>query len=469
MKKLKSIVHLIIAYTVITLIKELYNTLPKTKERMLNFKQENDKILNVIGMIFVALVIVGLIYKIIVISKNYKSLFILQEKTNRSLSDTAKRERDANKAKTDFLSKISHDIRTPINGIMGMVKIAEENVYDTEKVLDSLDNIKVASKHLFSLINDVLDMSSIEKGKLVLNHHQFDIEKLFKEIVTIVSYQAKLKGLSVNVNQNIINKKVTFDEVRLQQILVNILGNSVKFTDPGGDIYLSVEEAIQTKELSNFRFVITDNGMGMTDELIASIYEPFVQGEKAREQNNYIGSGLGMSIVKGLIDVMEGEISIKSEIGKGSTFIIDIPISTKVIEEKSEKEVEDMSLKGKKIMIVDDNELNLEIVDYMLKKHGVETKLVKNGFTAYQIMKDSKVGEYDLILMDILMPVLDGIESTIKIRALEREYTKNIPIIGITANAYSCDEEKSISAGMNAHISKPVIEEKLIKEIKCLL
>lgn len=448
-------------------IKTGYDYLKLPRTLMILFK-EWWSVIAVISLGF-AMAVLLLINKYKEQSVNYHRLFLLQEKTTRLLTDTAKKERDANNAKTEFLSNISHDIRTPINGIMGMVKIAEENVNDSQKVLDCLSKITTASQHLFSLINDVLDMSSIEKGKIALNIKNFNIDLLFDEIVTMVSYQADDKNLNVKISREITHKMVMFDEVRLRQVLINILGNAVKFTSRGGTITFEVKETPISSELSQFNFTITDNGMGMPEDLVRSIFEPFVQGKNSREESNYKGTGLGMSIVKGLIEAMNGSIEVESKVGLGSKFFVSLPIKITVEEKAEKKNVDNTSLKGKKVLIADDNDINLEILDYMLKKLEMETVLVKNGFTAYKMLKDSELGEYDLVLMDILMPVLDGIEATMKIRALDRSDMKTIPIIGITANAYSKDEEKSLRAGMNAHISKPIIEEKLINEIKNVL
>ena len=444
---------------------DFYNGYKKFTKYLSIIGLSNLEFLTILFTIMISSLII-LIATTIKLSKSFKAMFLLQEKTNRILSNDAKKERYANNAKTEFLSKISHDIRTPINGIIGMAKIAEENVTSKKKVLECLNKITTASNHLFSLINDVLDVSAIEKNKLVIENDTLNIDKMIEDIVAIISYQAESKNQKVIVNKNIKHIYVNSDEIHLKQVLTNVLSNSVKFTDCYGKIQIDIDEKEVDDNNSIFKFVIKDNGIGMDKTLINCIYEPFIQGKNSRANNNYCGSGLGMSIVKGLVDKMNGTIEVESKVNEGSKFTIVLPISTNVEIKNKEEVTSSKSLENKKVLIVDDNDINLDVIDYIVKKHGMKTVLVKNGFTAYQMIKSSKENEYDMILMDILMPVMDGLETTRKIRELDRSDLKNIPIIGITANAYAQDEKKSLDAGMNAHISKPIIEEKLINEMK---
>lgn len=401
--------------------------------------------------------------------QNFRRIFLLQERTNTLLTESAKKERDANSAKSEFLSKISHDIRTPINGIMGMSRIVKDNLNSPIKIEDCINKIETASQHLFSLINDVLDMSSIEKGKIKLNKKAINLEELIEEIVMMLSYQIDIKQHNFNVFKNIKHPIIETDQLRLKQIIMNVLSNAIKYTDPNGTISFTINEGLISKERSVYRFIVEDNGMGMDSEMRNKIFDPFIQGRNNRKINNFEGTGLGMSIVKGLVEKFEGNIIIKSEIGSGTKVIIIIPFKTRPKEEKIVVRNKEGKIENKKVLIVDDNDLNLEILDYTMKKFGMTTHCVGNGFSAVQVLSSSRDYEYDLVLMDIMMPVLDGLEATKKIRSSHREDLKNVPIIGITANAYSEDEQKSIEVGMNSHISKPIIEEKLLYEIKNLL
>ncbi len=408
----------------------------------------------------IALIFMGLVVGIVYMFLNYrndKKYIEEQEEMHELLEQAVSNAENANKAKSEFLSSMSHDIRTPINAVIGMVDIASKNVNDPDRVSDCLKKISVSSEHLLSLINDVLDMSFIESGKVVVSKNHMDLELLLNNCASIIEGQMMNRNLLfVKKYDDIEHKRLIGDELRLRQVLINILGNAVKFTEDGGKIVFEVTELSATDTNVKYRFEITDTGKGMSEEFLEHIFEPFAQ-EKNDSRTNYMGTGLGMAITKRFVDLMNGTIQVKSRLQEGSTFMIelDFEIDNTVVEEpRQEQKPADLS--GMRVLLVEDNELNLEIAQIMLEDEGIEVIAARDGAVAVEIFKHSEISEFDAILMDVMMPVMNGLEATEKIRSLERSDAIKIPIIAMTANAYAEDIQKTKAAGMNAHLTKPV-------------
>ncbi len=377
------------------------------------------------------------------------------------LQETVKQADKANKAKSEFLSHMSHDIRTPINGIMGMTKIARSNTNDVPRVEDCLEKISNSSNHLLSLINDVLEMSRIESGKTIVNNVLFNMTDLLNECTSLVENQANEKSLIFNKNySDMEHTRVIGDNLHLRQILVNILSNAVKFTPLEGTITISAEEIGFEQGKAIYRFKVDDTGIGMSAEFLERVFEPFAQ-ESNSARTEYQGTGLGMAIVRELVSIMGGEINVESELGKGSSITIILSFTVnETSEEKTDADNDRYNLSGMKVLLVEDNQLNREIAEYMLEERDINYVSAGNGQEALEIFKKSRVNEFDALIMDVMMPVMDGLEATKAIRALERT-DADVPIIAMTANAYAEDTKKILEAGMNEHLTKPVDENKL--------
>ena len=377
---------------------------------------------------------------------------------------------NANKAKTDFLSNMSHDIRTPMNAIIGIISLIRHNAGDKEKVIEYADKIDSSSQHLLGIINDVLDMSKIEAGKTVFKYTDFSILDFITELNTIFHSQIDEKNQTLTIiKENIRHEWVNGDKVHLMQIFNNLLSNAVKYTQEGGKIQFLVEEC-ETKSsvYAKYRFLVSDNGMGMSADFKDTIFDAFTRAESSIT-NKIQGTGLGMAITKNLVEAMGGTIDVESELGQGSCFevLIDLRIaenrsvSSVVQEEKNEQN--DNIFQGMRFLCAEDNELNAEILTELLKIEGAECTICENGEEILKAFEQSAPGDYDMILMDVQMPVMNGYEATEAIRRSSHEQAKTIPIIAMTANAFSEDMQHSLAAGMNAHISKPV-DMKLLKK-----
>lgn len=382
--------------------------------------------------------------------------------------------REASLAKSDFLSAVSHDIRTPMNAIMGMTTLANANSSNPVRVRDCLNKISAASNHLLNLINDVLDMNRIERAQVTLNREQIYLPDLVKQIGEIIAPQAEQSELEYEITLREMKNPCFYgDAMRISQILINILGNAVKFTPRGGRVCLLAEELLTKGDAlwAYYQFTITDTGIGMEKETMKHLFEPFV---RSRAVSRVEGSGLGLSIVKGLVDLMEGSISVQSEPGKGTVFSVRlrgepaVPDHQQGTSEKQTLEVMHEGLfAGRRFLIAEDNEINAEIICEILGMCGAKTELRSNGALAVEEFLASEPGTYDAILMDIQMPVMDGYEAARRIRALCRSDAGDIPIIAMTANAFEQDVNAALEAGMNAHIAKPldvnVMVDKLIQ------
>ena len=383
---------------------------------------------------------------------------------------------NANKAKTDFLSNMSHDIRTPMNAIIGITSLIRHDAGNKAKVIEYADKIDISSQHLLGIINDVLDMSKIEAGKTVFKYSDFSILDLVQELNTIFHTQIYEKQQTLTIiKENIQHEWVNGDQVHLIQIFSNLLSNAVKYTQEGGEIQFFVEEC-ETKSsvYAKYRFLVSDNGMGMSADFKDTIFDAFTRAESSLT-NKIQGTGLGMAITKNLVEAMGGTIDVESELGQGSCFevLLDLKIAedrTVALAAQEETDEQDGNiLQGMKFLCAEDNELNAEILTELLMIEGAECSICENGEEILKAFEQSAPGDYDMILMDVQMPVMNGYEATKAIRRSSHKLAKTIPIIAMTANAFSEDIQHSLAAGMNAHVSKPVemkVLEKTIRSIK---
>ena len=383
---------------------------------------------------------------------------------------------NANKAKTDFLSNMSHDIRTPMNAIIGMTSLIRHDAGNKAKVIEYADKIDISSQHLLGIINNVLDMSKIEAGKTVFKYTDFSILDFITELNTIFHSQIDEKNQTLTIiKENIRHEWVNGDQVHLMQIFSNLVSNAVKYTQEGGKIQFLVEEC-ETKSsvYAKYRFLVSDNGMGMSADFKDTIFDAFTRAESSMT-NKIQGTGLGMAITKNLVEAMGGTIDVESELGQGSCFevLIDLRIAEDRFVSSAERVEKDEPagnvLKGMRFLCAEDNELNAEILMELLKIEGAECTICENGKRVLEAFEQSAPGDYDMILMDVQMPVMNGYEATKAIRRSSHELAKTIPIIAMTANAFSEDIQHSLAAGMNAHVSKPVemkVLEKTIRSIK---
>ena len=394
-----------------------------------------------------------------------------QEKNNLKLKAAAEEAESASRAKTEFLSHMSHDIRTPINAIMGMTGIAIKNIGNQEKVADCLGKIDGSSQHLLSLVNDVLDMSRIESGKTVMNSEVFSLKECLNNCASIISGQLVNRDIAlIRDFEGIDAPAVLGDELHLRQVFINILGNSVKFTPDGGSITFRAFEEEVTEGKTTFVFELSDTGIGMSEAFLPKLFEAFSQ-EDGGSRTTYKGTGLGMAITKRFVDLMGGSIVVESKLNKGTKFTLRIPMEIREIREEAADTAESYEvLKGKKVLLAEDNELNAEIALEMLEDVGITAERAVDGAEAVRFFRESKIGEYAAILMDIMMPEMNGYEAAMAIRRLGRSDAPDIPIIALTANAYDEDIKKAKAAGMNAHVAKPVNPAELLKTLAhCVL
>lgn len=396
-------------------------------------------------------------------------------KQKKLLQDTLSMAESASHAKTMFLSNMSHDIRTPMNAIIGFTTLALNHISEQAMVKTYLDKIKSSSNHLLSLINDVLDMSRIESGKMKINKTVSTVEKIVGDVDTVMQSQIQMKHLEYSlIKRGILTRPVMMDGLRLNQILINIVGNAVKYTPEYGKVQFMITEMPSISDnTSSYQFRIKDNGIGMSKKFLEKIFTPF-----ERDENKAIakiqGTGLGLAITKSLVDIMEGSIFVKSEEGKGSEFLVCFDLENAKegelsVEEKKENVYESSvidSFKDVRILLVEDNELNREIATELLKSVGFILDEAENGSQAVQMVNDSPAGYYKVILMDVMMPVMNGYESTKKIRSLEDKAKANVPIIAMTANAFEEDKNQAIECGMDKFVSKPFDINDLLVKLK---
>lgn len=400
-----------------------------------------------------------------------------------ALSNALSAAESANKAKTIFLSNMSHEIRTPMNAIIGLYRLALNNQELPSTTRDYLEKIGTSAEHLLNVINEILDMSRIESGKMILRHETFSLPKLLEQINIMIGAQCNDKGLSWYWSLTGSNGEYYIgDEMKLMEVLINILGNAVKFTPKGGSIVFTTEGVRHYEGKTVFLFTVKDTGIGMSKEYLPKLFEPFSL-EDYSLKTNYGSTGLGMSITKSIVDMMNGDIQVESEKNTGTTFTVTITMEdckekNATIEVKSEKETslqdesknnEYADLRGKRILIAEDVDINAEILQMILDVRGVETVHVKNGKQAVEAFSSHPEGYFDAILMDIRMPEMDGLEATRTIRKMDTDDAKNIPIIALTANAFDEDMQNSLQSGLNAHLSKPIEPEILFETLEDLI
>lgn len=390
------------------------------------------------------------------------------EKYKAELLIAAKKAEAANEAKTEFLQRMSHDIRTPINGICGMVNMADHYADDMEKQTEYRTKVKEASNLLLELVNDVLDMSKLESGEVVLEESPFNLSKIFEEVLVVIEQIAAEQNIRIVWEKKEIKHRDFIGSPRyVKRVMMNILSNAVKYNRENGQIHISCREIpSEQPETTTMEFVCRDTGIGMTEEFQKYVFEPFAQ-EHTGSRTKFTGTGLGMPITKKLVEKMGGTITFESEKGVGTTFVIQVPFKIDMDADKREEQtnVSENSIKGLHILLAEDNELNMEIAEFVLQNEGADVTKAWNGQEAVELFRNSKPGEFNVILMDIMMPVVNGYEATKMIRSLDREDAKKIPIIAMTANAFTEDRIRAKEAGMDEHVAKPVDVELLIKVI----
>lgn len=419
-------------------------------------------------LVFVIVIAFLLFFTIIALEEGKR--YQIKLKREMELKEALEKANQANVAKSDFLSRMSHDIRTPLNGIIGLLDISDANPQNLELISNNRQKARVAANHLLSLINDVLNMSKLESDNIELAHEAFDIRRLAEDILILTEMRASDAGITLKHEDCSVNIEYPYvygSPLHVRQIFVNILSNAIKYNKPGGNIFMKIDQGQKQGNTIEYICTIADTGIGMNSDFIKQLFDPFSQ-EKADARSIYQGTGLGMAIVKALVDKMHGTIAVESEQGIGTKFTVMIPfeIANQVEAEKEMNESDSpMQIKDIKILLVEDNELNMEIATELLNEKGAIITQAENGAEAVRLFKESPKGTFDVILMDIMMPVMDGLEATRKIRALDRIDAASIPIIALTANAFYEDVKKCIEAGMNAHLSKPLDIEKVVEMV----
>ena len=394
------------------------------------------------------------------------------EKYKAELLIAAKKAETANEAKTEFLQRMSHDIRTPINGICGMIDMAEHYADDMEKQAEYRAKIKGASHLLLELVNEVLDMSKLESDEVVLEEIPFNLSSISEEVLAVIEQMAAEQNIRIMwEKKEITHRDLIGSPGYVKRVMMNILSNAVKYNRENGQIYIScMEIPSEQPEMTMMEFVCRDSGIGMTEEFQKCVFEPFTQ-EHTGSRTKFAGTGLGMAISRKLVEKMGGTITFESKEGTGTTFVIRVPFKIDPDADKREeqKDVSEKSIKGLHILLAEDNELNMEIAEFVLQNEGAEVTKAWNGQEVVELFRKSEPGEFDVILMDIMMPVMNGYDATKKIRSLGREDAKVIPIIAMTANAFTEDRIRAKEAGMDEHVAKPVDVELLVKVIHKLV
>lgn len=458
-----------------------YSLMEKGRDYYVYAYMSADKIFaktprNMLYTVFIYLVIVGFMHALRwrMLQGHQKEQMRLQkeytknlESKNLELREAVFQAQKANAAKSSFLSRMSHDIRTPLNGIIGLIKINETHMDDRELVKTNQDKMLVSADHLLSLINDVLQMSKLEDENIEISHEPIDLGEISREVGTIISGRTAEAGIAFEIGKQELPVSYVYGSpLHIRQIFLNIYGNCIKYNKPHGKVTTTLKCLGEKNGIVTYRWTISDTGIGMSEEFLKHIFEPFVQ-EHSDARTVYSGTGLGMSIVKKIIDRMNGTIVVTSKEGEGSTFVITLPfeIAEKPEEIPSEMDGE-VNIAGLHLLLAEDNELNAEIARTLLEDEGAITTIVNDGQQAVDIFSRNKPGTFDAILMDIMMPEMDGLSATKAIRALDREDAGTIPIIAMTANAFDEDEKKCMEAGMNAHLVKPLDIQKM-KEAVC--
>ena len=430
--------------------------------------------LSVISVIFLYLLIFGmfLFWGYRTNQAHQKQELEKEEKYKAELLIAAKKAEAANEAKTEFLQRMSHDIRTPINGICGMLDMADHYADDMKKQTEYRAKIKGASYLLLELVNEILDMSKLESDEVVLEESPFNLSSISREVLVVIGQIAAEQNIRIVwEKKEITHRDLIGSPGYVKRVMMNILSNAVKYNKENGCIYISCREIPSEQPgMTTMEFVCRDTGIGMTEEFQKYIFEPFAQ-EHTGSRTKFAGTGLGMAISRKLVEKMGGTITFESEKGVGTTFVIRVPFKIDPDADKREeqKDVSEKSIKGLHILLAEDNELNMEIAEFMLQNEGADVIKAWNGQEAVELFRNSEPGEFDVILMDIMMPVMNGYEATKMIRSLDREDAKTIPIIAMTANAFTEDRIRAKEAGMDEHVAKPVDGELLVKVIHKLV
>ena len=435
----------------------------------------NEKLYRLWGCgLLIVLLLTGFVFMIMLLHRTQESENTVV-KLNKKLQKALEQAKTASVEKSNFLFNMSHDIRTPMNAVIGMTSLIRHDAGNKDKVIEYADKIDVSSQHLLGIINDILDMSKIEAGKTVFKYDDFSILNFIQEINNLFHSQIDEKKQILTTKKNIRHEWVNGDQLRLMQIFSNLLSNAVKYTQEGGEIQFLVEECETNSSVyAKYRFLVRDNGIGMSADFKDKIFDAFTRAENS-VTNKIQGTGLGMAITRNLVEAMGGTIDVESELGQGSCFevLIELRIAedrTVALAAQEDTDEQDGNiLQGMRFLCAEDNELNAEILTELLKIEGAECTICENGEEVLKAFEQSAPGDYDMILMDVQMPVMNGYETTKAIRRSSHELAKTIPIIAMTANAFSEDIQHSLAASMNAHVSKPVemkVLEKTIRSIK---
>ena len=456
-------------------IKRYFTSLDKGRNYYIYmYAEDRDLVKTLTSNIGIALILYGIFVTILMTikAKSNQQYELIQkqreEAYKKELEKSAREAKKANIAKTEFLQRMSHDIRTPINGIRGMVEVGDYYKDNLVKQAECRKKIWEASGFLLELINEVLDMGKLESEEVILEERSFNFFGLFKEIRMVIEKQAKERGIQIVVHKyRVIHENLIGSPLHVKRVVMNILTNAIKYNKDNGKIIMEFQEVQEDQDTVRIQFKCKDTGIGMSESFQKKIYEPFAQ-EKAWARTVYGGTGLGMPITKSLVEKMGGTISFESEQDVGTTFDIEIPFQidhNKQCEEHKKKEVKETSIKGVNVLLAEDNELNMEIAEFVLESAGAKVIKAFNGKEALEIFKASEQGEIDVILMDVMMPVMDGLEAARYIRRSNKENARDIPIIAMTANAFTEDRRRVLEAGMNEHLAKPLESEVLIEMI----
>lgn len=456
-------------------IKRYFTSLDKGRNYYIYmYAEDRDLVKTLMSNIGIALILYGIFVTILMTikAKSNQQYELIQkqreEEYKKELEKSAREAKKANIAKTEFLQRMSHDIRTPINGIRGMVEVGDYYKDNLVKQAECRKKIWEASGFLLELINEVLDMGKLESEEVILEERSFNFFGLFKEIRMVIEKQAKERGIQIIVHKyRVIHENLIGSPLHVKRVVMNILTNAIKYNKDNGKIIMEFQEVQEDQDTVRIQFKCKDTGIGMSESFQKKIYEPFAQ-EKVGARTVYGGTGLGMPITKSLVEKMGGTISFESEQDVGTTFDIEIPFQidhNKQCEEHKKKEVKETSIKGVNVLLAEDNELNMEIAEFVLESAGAKVIKAFNGKEALEIFKASEQGEIDVILMDVMMPVMDGLEATRYIRRSNKENARDIPIIAMTANAFTEDRRRVLEAGMNEHLAKPLESEVLIEMI----
>ena len=419
-----------------------------------------------VTIVMVIIIVIAMVFSVITVFVGWSLLRQKQQQELRQAQDIAaealQSAERASKAKTDFLANMSHDIRTPMNAIIGITTLMKNELHQPEKLAEHLGKLESSGQLLLGIINDILDMSRIESGKTTLNEEKMNLSQQISQLDSIIRQQAGQRRQTFTVNTHLQHENVLADPNRLNRVLMNILSNAVKYTPTGGHIRFEVDELPRNEHYARYRFVVQDDGIGMSEAYQKTLFDPFTREERSGT-NKVQGTGLGMAITKSIVDLMGGSIGVESATGKGTRFevVLEFPIDAEAdhaqqVQALPEEAEETSPLSGMKFLCAEDNAINAEILEMLLEAKGASCTICSNGQEIVDAFASVKPGDYDMILMDVQMPVMDGLEATRRIRSGENPLGRIIPILAMTANAFLEDMQKSREAGMDEHLSKPV-------------